>query len=95
MKLDERRRLHELTKEQLASELAEAERNLLQYQFDAGMKRLTSPAALHNTRKRIAVLKTLIRERELLEETGLNSIDEYKAYRVAERREFASRKKAR
>lgn len=95
MKLEERRRLHELTKDQLQTELAEAERNLLNYQFDAGMKRLTNTAALHNTRKLVAVLKTLIRERELLEETGLNSVDEYKAYRVAERREFASRKRAR
>jgi len=94
MKLDERRRLHELTKDQLQAELVTAERNLLLLQFDAGMKRLTNPAALHNTRKLIAVLKTRIRERELLEETGLNSIEEYKAYRVAERREYASRKKA-
>lgn len=95
MKMDERRRLHELTKEQLNTELAETERALLDLQFDKGLKRLTNPAALHNTRKRIAVLKTLIRQRELLEETSLGSMEEYKAFRVAEKREYASRKKAR
>lgn|GEM_PF-1264031 len=92
MKLVERRRLHELTKEQLHTELAEAERDLLDHQFDKGLKRLTNPAALHNSRKRVARLKTLIRQRELLEETGLGSMEEYKAFRVAERRETASRR---
>ena len=95
MKLEERRRLHELTKEQLETELNEAERNLLDYRFDAGLKRLTNPAALHNTRKRIAMLKTLIRQHELLAETGLSSIEEYKVYRVTERREYAKSNKAR
>jgi len=92
--MDERRRLHELTKEQLNTELADAERNLLDHQFDKGLKRLTNPAALHNTRKRIALLKTLIRQRELLEETGLSSMEEYKAFRIGEKREFTARKKA-
>lgn len=92
--MDERRRLHELTKEQLNTELADAERNLLDHQFDKGLKRLTHPAALHNTRKRIAMLKTLIRQRELLDETGLSSMEEYKAFRIGEKREFAGRKKA-
>ena len=95
MKMYERRRLHEQTKDQLQSELADAERSLLNYRFDAGLKRLGNPAALHNARKRIAVLKTLIRARELLEETGLQTIEEYKAYRVSERHEYAERKKAR
>ncbi|MHB0936686.1 MAG: 50S ribosomal protein L29 [Armatimonadota bacterium] len=92
--MDERRRLHELTKEQLNTELADAERNLLDLQFDKGLKRLTNPAALHNTRKRIALLKTLIRQRELLAETGLSSMEEYKAFRVSEKHEYAGRKKA-
>jgi ribosomal protein L29 len=91
----ERRRLHELTKEQLHTELAEAERILLNHQFDKGLKRLTNPAGLHNTRKLIALLKTLIRQRELLEETGLATMEEYKAFRIAEKHDFASRKNAR
>ena len=41
MKLEERRRLHEMTTEQLQQELAEAQRTLLNHQFDAGLKRLT------------------------------------------------------
>jgi len=95
VKMDDRRRLHELTKNDLQTELVTAERELLDHQFDKGLKRLTNPAALHNARKRVARLKTLIRQHELLEETGLGSMDEYKAFRVTERREFVSRKNAR
>lgn len=95
MKLEERRRLHELTKEQLQTELTDAERDLLEHQFDRGLKRLTNPSALHNSRKRVARLKTLIRQHELLEETGLGSMEEYKVFRIAERRDFAGRKSTR
>ncbi len=56
MRLEERRRLHEMTIEQLQHELTEAQRTLLDHQFDAGLKRLTNPAGLHNTRKRVAML---------------------------------------
>lgn len=86
MKLEERRRVHDLTIEQLQHELVDAERELLNHRFDAGMKRLSNPAAIHNTRKRIAMYKTLIREKELLTETGFTTMDEYKAFRVAETR---------
>lgn len=86
MKLEERRRLHDMTPDQLQHELSETERTLLNLQFDAGMKRLTSPAALHNTRKRIALLHTLIRQHELLAEHSLSTMEEYKAFRNAERR---------
>lgn len=93
--MEERRRLHELTKDQLQHELSEAERQLIEYRFDAGLKRLTNPAALHNTRKRIAVLKTLIHERDLVEQSGFATLAEYKAFRTAERRAYANRKKTR
>ena len=95
MNNDERRRLHELAKDQLQHELADAERTLLNHQFDAGLKRLTNPAGLHNTRKRVAMLKTLIREKELLSESGCNTIDEYKAYRISERKAYRESRKAR
>lgn len=95
MKLEERRRIHDMSKEQLQHELAESERTLLNHQFDAGLKRLTNPAGLHNTRKRIAMLKTLIRERELLADSGFTSMEEYKAYRVTERKVFQESRKAR
>ncbi len=91
MKLEERRRLHDLTKEQLQDELHKAEETLLNYRFDAGMNRLTNPAGLHNTRKRIAVLKTLIRQKELLADSGFNTMEEYKAYKSAERRAYKCR----
>jgi len=95
VRLEERRRIHDMTKEQLLHELDEAQRTLLTHRFDAGLKRLTNPAGLHNTRKLVAMLKTLIRERELLEETGLNSIEEYKVYRIAEHKAFRESRKVR
>lgn len=95
MRLEERRQLHDMSKEQLEHELAEAERVLLNHRFDAGLKRLTNPAGLHNTRKRIAMLKTLIRQHELLAESGFSTMDEYKAYRIAERKSFRESRKAR
>lgn len=95
MKLDERRRLHGLAKPELLGELQDAERTLLMFRFDAGLNRLTNPGGMHNARKRIAVLKTLLRERELLEESGFATMDEYKAYRHAERRAFRDSRKAR
>lgn len=95
MKLNERVRLHGLSKDELEKELAEAERALLTYRFDAGLNRLTNPAGMHNTRKRIAVLKTLIREQELVSEHGFGSMIEYRAYKAAENKAFRARRKAR
>lgn len=95
MKTAERERLHGLTHDELQRELVDAERILLEMRFDAGLKRLNNPAGLHNARKRIAVLKTLLRERELLAETGYATMVEYKAHRVTERRAYADRKKTR
>ena len=94
MKLEERRRLHGLSIAQLNQELADAERSLLNDRFAAGMNRLTNPSQMHNDRKRIAVLKTLIREKELLAESGLGSMDEYKVYRMAERKTYRASRKA-
>ncbi len=95
MKLTERRRLHELTKAQLESELADAERSLLEFRFNAGLNRLTNPAGLHHARKLVATLKTLIREKELLAESGFDSIDQYKVFRNAERKAFRASGKSR
>lgn len=94
MKLEERRRLHGLTIDQLHSELQEAQRALLNFRFDAGLNRLTNPAGMHNARKQIARLKTLIREKELTTSMGFGSIDEYKAYKMAERKAYRESKKA-
>jgi ribosomal protein L29 len=95
MKLEERRRIHGLTREQLAAELADAERSLLDLRFDAGLNRLSNPASLHNTKKRIAMLKTLIHERDLVAAHGFASMDEYKAYRHTEKKAYQEAKSAR
>jgi ribosomal protein L29 len=94
VKLDERRTIHAMTIADLATELATAERQLLDARFDAGLNRLSNPALLHKTRKRIALMKTLIREKELLAEHGFQTMDEYKAYRHAERLTFKAARKA-
>ena len=95
MKLEERRRIHELSREQLVADLAEAEHELLNYRFDAGLKRLTNPSALHNARKRVARLKTLIHQRDLLADHGFATMEEYKAYRAAERKTYREQRRAR
>lgn len=95
MNLDERRRLHGLSREELVNELNEAERALLNFRFDAGLNRLTNTAGMHNTRKKIATLKTLLREQELLAESGFSSMEEYKAYKVTERHAYKASKAAR
>ena len=95
MKLEERRNLHNMTIDQLQVELQRSERSMLELRFDAGLNRLSSPASLHNTRKRIATLKTIIREKELLAQSGFATMDEYKAYKVTERRVFKQSRRAR
>jgi len=95
VKLQERRRLHGLTSDQLRGELAESERALLDFRFDAGLNRLSNPAGMHNARKRIAVLYTLIREKELLQNSGFATMDEYKIFAHAEHKAYADRKKVR
>jgi ribosomal protein L29 len=94
MKLEERRALHGMSLPELQTELQTAERVLLDARFDAGLNRLQNPALLHKSRKRIAVLMTLIREKELVAENGFNTVDEYKAFRAAERKSFKATRKA-
>jgi len=95
VKLQERDRLHRMTIDELKKELAEAERALLTYRFDAGLNRLTNPAGMHNTRKRIAVLKTLIRENELMAAHGFRSMREYQAYQAGANAARRAARKAR
>lgn len=94
MKRNEMNDLHNLTIEQLQGELQTTERKLLDLRFDNGLNRLTNTAGLHNTRKRIAVIKTLIREKELLATSGFATMDEYKAFKVTERKVFRQARKA-
>lgn len=98
MNLTARRQLHSQTRDQLASELAQAERTLLDLQFDKGLNRLSNPAAMRDTRKQIARLKTLMTEIDLVAEhadLGIGTIAEYRAYKQAERKSFRASRKAR
>ncbi len=91
MKLTERQEYQKKTPEQLDAELATAERELMTHRFDAGLNKLTNPALLHQTRKQIARLKTLIREKALMAEHSFATMDEYKAYKQAEREAYHAR----
>jgi len=95
VKLEERRRLHNLTIDELKSELAETERTLIELQFAAGMNQLSSPASLGTCRKKVAVLYTLIREKEILGNTGFASFDDYRKFRSIENKMFRAARKAR
>jgi ribosomal protein L29 len=94
MKLQERIRLHGLTIEQMQGELRDVERAMLDFRFDAGLNRLTNTAGMHHARKRIAALKTIIREKELLATHGFATMDEYKTYQVANRKTYQAAKLA-
>lgn len=51
--------------EEMKGMLADAEANLLKMRFQHGVRQLENKLALRETRKEIAMLKTLIREEEL------------------------------
>ena len=90
MRLQERIRVHSLTIEQLRGELRELERALLDLHFDAGLNKLSNTSGLRNTRKKIAAMKTIIREKELLDEHGFTTMEEYKAFQGANRKAYSS-----
>jgi ribosomal protein L29 len=95
VKLEERRRLHNLTIDELKSELADMERTLIELQFAAGMNQLSNPASLGTARKKVAVLHTIIHEKEILANTGFATFDEYRKYRNDENKVFRAERKAR
>jgi len=92
MKLEERRRLHGLGSEELKKELSNAEEAMMQHRFDRGLNKNVTSSSIHNTRKMIAVLKTLIREKELVSEAGFSNIEEYKKFRAVERKAYKAGK---
>jgi len=95
MKRDELKTYHTKTVPELQAELITNERQLLDLRFDAGLNKLTNPALLTHTRKHIALLKTLIREHELMTEHGFATMQEYKAYKTTERKTHRAARKAR
>ncbi len=62
MEIDE---LRDLNDEQLHKELDESQREIMNLRFRASTMQLTNVHQVRNSRKRIARIKTIIREREL------------------------------
>ena len=62
MEIDE---LRDLNDEQLHKELDESQREIMNLRFRASTLQLTNVHQVRNSRKRIARIKTIIREREL------------------------------
>ncbi len=62
--------VRELTDEQLAEELTRSNRELMNLRFRAATNQLPNTNEPGSVRKTIARLRTVIREREMLEEAG-------------------------
>jgi len=57
--------LREMSEDQLTFSLKEAQESLFKLKFQASTEKLDAPSALRRTRREIARLKTILREREL------------------------------
>ncbi len=57
--------LREMSEDQLVFSLQEARQNLFQLKFQASTEKLDAPSNLRKTRREIARLQTILREREL------------------------------
>ena len=66
MKTDE---IHELSDEELTKQLEEAYRELFNLRFRVATNQLTNYSEIRKTRRSIARMKTIIREREIDKET--------------------------
>lgn len=60
--------LRERTSDQLGEDLEEAHQSLFNLRFQAATRQLADVAQVHNAKRRIARIKTLLREREILAE---------------------------
>ena len=58
--------LRERTGEQLREDLEEAHQSLFNLRFQAATRQLADVAQVHNAKRRIARIKTLLREREII-----------------------------
>lgn len=56
--------LREMSDDQLTFSLKEAQENLFKLKFQASTEKLDAPSTLRRTRREIARLKTIMRERE-------------------------------
>jgi len=57
--------IREMSEDQLVFSLQEARQNLFQLKFQASTEKLDAPSNLRKTRREIARLQTILREREL------------------------------
>ena len=65
MKANELNKIRELTDVELAKKLDDLKKDLFNLRFQHAINQLDNPMRLKATRKEIAIVKTIIREREL------------------------------
>ena len=65
MDLQKTKQLREMSSEQLAGVILEAQRELFKLRFESTTEKLDSPSNLRKIRRHIARVKTVLREREL------------------------------
>ncbi len=70
--------IREMSTEEIIKRIAEEESNLVDLRFQNELKNLTNTAKLRNTRKDIARMKTVLRERELEAQRNENKNQETK-----------------
>lgn len=68
MRVDE---VREMNTDELYRELGEQERALMNLRFQKVTRQLTNTNEMGNARKTVARIKTVIRERQIVEELGL------------------------
>ncbi|MCX7875915.1 MAG: 50S ribosomal protein L29 [Melioribacteraceae bacterium] len=59
--------IREMSTEEIKKRILEEEKNLVDLRFQLELKNLTNTAKIRNTRKDIAKMKTILREREIEE----------------------------
>ncbi|NCQ18260.1 MAG: 50S ribosomal protein L29 [Ignavibacteria bacterium CG_4_8_14_3_um_filter_37_9] len=70
MKLSE---IKEMSSEEIGKQLIGEESNLVDLRFSHELKQLTNTSKLRSTKKEIARMKTILKERELLEKISIPS----------------------
>ena len=72
--------IREMSSEEIIRRIAEEEKNLVDLRFQNELKNLTNTAKLKLTRKDIARMKTVLRERELEAQKNENKNQEINCY---------------
>lgn len=66
MKTKDKKELHTKTKTELVKMIKDLQGDLLKYTLDKSQNKLKNTSSLANARKAIAVMKTILREKELI-----------------------------